>query len=78
LYKDRGLAENFIRDLKEGAEMHPIRHWSKNAVIGYILIIFLAKFLVNLTLLLAKNQLAKNAGQTAGCAGGVFFSAREG
>lgn len=60
LYKDRGLAENFIRDLKEGAEMHPIRHWSKNAVIGYILIIFLAKFLVNLTLLLAKNPLLKN------------------
>lgn len=60
LYKDRGLAENFIRDLKEGAEMRPIRHWSKNAVLGYILIIFLAKFLVNLTLLLTKNPLVKN------------------
>jgi len=60
LYKDRGLAENFIRDLKEGAEMRPIRHWSKNAVLGYILIVFLAKFLINLTLLLAKNPLIKN------------------
>jgi len=60
LYKDRGMAENFIRDLKEGAEMRPIRHWSKNAVLGYVLVIFLAKFIFNLTLLLAKNPLIKN------------------
>ena len=60
LYKDRGMVENFMRDLKEGAQMRPIRHWSKNAVLGYILIIFLAKFIFNLTLLLTKNPLVRN------------------
>ncbi|QQR70870.1 MAG: hypothetical protein IPI71_01970 [Methanolinea sp.] len=33
-YKNRDRAEKFIRDLKEGAELRPIRHWSKHAVIG--------------------------------------------
>lgn len=60
LYKSRDKAEKFIRDLKEGAEMRPIRHWSKNAVIGYILLIFLTNALVNLTLFLSKNPLVKN------------------
>ena len=60
LYKKRDIAEKFIRNLKEGLELRPIRHWSKNAIIGYILITFLTNFLINLTLLLSKNSLVKN------------------
>ena len=48
-YKNRDLAEKFIRDLKEGAEMRPIRYWPKYAVIGFVLIVFLTKVLVSLT-----------------------------
>ncbi len=56
LYKDRDKAEKLIRNMKEGTELHPIRHWTKWAVIGYLVIIFLTNFLVNLTLLKAKSQ----------------------
>jgi transposase len=59
-YKNRDLAEKFIRDLKEGAEMRPIRHWSKHAVIGFILIVFLTKVLVSLTQFFCKNPIVKN------------------
>ena len=54
-YKNRDRAEKFIRDLKEGAELRPIRHWSKHAVIGYVLIVFLTKVLVSLTQLFCKD-----------------------
>lgn len=60
LYRDKDKAEKFIRDLKEGAEMRPIRHWSVNAVIGYILLVFLTNALANLTVFLSKNSLVKN------------------
>jgi len=59
-YKNRDLAEKFIRDLKEGAEMRPIRHWSKHAVIGFVLIVFLTKVLVSLTQFSCKNPVVKN------------------
>jgi len=36
-----------LSPIKEGTELHPIRHWSKEAIIGYILIIFLTIFFVN-------------------------------
>ena len=42
--------------MKEGTELHPIRHWNKWAVIGYLVIILLTNFLINLTLLKAKSQ----------------------
>lgn len=60
LYKERDKAEKFIRDLKEGIEMRPIRHWSKDAIIGALFISFLAKALINLTLISCKNPLVKN------------------
>ncbi len=60
LYREKDAVEKFIRDLKEGAEMRPIRHWSYNAVIGYILLVFLTNALVNLTHFLTKNPLVKN------------------
>ena len=61
LYKDRDKAEKLIRNIKEGTELHPVRHWSKWSVIGYLMIIFLTNFLINLTLLGSKGQsLVKN------------------
>ena len=60
LYKDRDKAEKLIRDMKEGTELRPIRHWSANAIIGYLTIVFLANCITNLTLILAKNPLVKN------------------
>jgi transposase len=49
LYKKRDNAEKFIRALKEGIELRPIRHWNKWAVIGIFFISFLTNFLINLT-----------------------------
>lgn len=60
LYKDKDKAEKLIRNIKEGTELRPIRHWSKKAVIGYLLVVFLTNCLINLTLCLARNPLVKN------------------
>ena len=60
LYKDRDKAEKLIRNIKEGTEIRPIRHWSDNAIIGYVILIFLTNFFVNLTLLRTQNPLVKN------------------
>ena len=60
LYKDRDKAEKLIRAIKEGTELRPIRHWSKNAVIGYILIVFLTNCIVKLSDFLNKNTIGKN------------------
>ncbi|MBI2668210.1 transposase [Candidatus Woesearchaeota archaeon] len=60
LYKDKDKAEKLFRSIKEGTELRPMRHWSKDAIIGYILVIFLTNFLVNLTLLRAKDTVIKN------------------
>jgi len=57
LYKERDKAEKFIRALKEGIEIRPIRHWSKWAIIGILFVSFLANFLINLTHLLSKKPL---------------------
>jgi len=40
--------------------MRPVRHWSDNAVIGFVLIVFLTKVLVSLTDFLCKNPAVKN------------------
>lgn len=60
LYKDKDKAEKFFRSIKEGTELRPMRHWSKDAIVGYILVIFLTNFIVNLTLLRAPNTAVKN------------------
>ncbi len=60
LYKDKDKAEKLIRNIKEGTELRPMRHWSKKALIGYLFIIFLTNCLINLTLLLADNPVVKN------------------
>ena len=60
LYKGRDKAEKLIRDMKEGSDLRPIRHWNKNVVIGYLLIVFLTNCLVKLTHFLSKNSVVKN------------------
>ena len=60
LYKNRDKAEKLIRDLKEGAELRPFRHWSVNAVKGIVLLVFLTNALVRLTQVLNEFSLAKN------------------
>lgn len=60
LYKDKDKAEKFFRSMKEGAELRPMRHWSDNAILGYIFIVFLTNFLINLTLLKTKDIEVKN------------------
>ena len=60
LYKDKDKAEKLFRSIKEGTELRPMRHWSKDAIVGYILVIFLTNFLINLTLLRAKDTVVKN------------------
>lgn len=60
LYKDKDKAEKLIRNMKEGTELRPMRHWSKWAVIGYIFIVFLTNCITSLTQLLTQNPLVKN------------------
>lgn len=49
MYKDRDKAEKFIRSLKEGLEIRPIRHWNGDSIKGLFLITFLTDFIINLT-----------------------------
>ncbi len=60
LYKDKDKAEKLIRNMKEGTELRPIRHWTTNAIIGYLFIVFLTNCLINLTHFLAKLPVVKN------------------
>ena len=60
LYKQRDVAEKFIRCMKEGGELRPIRHWNKDAIIGSLFICFLASAIINLTEKLCKNPDVKN------------------
>ena len=60
LYKQRDVAEKFIRALKEGLELRPIRHWNKHCVIGIFFVSFLANMLINLTQLIRKISPRKN------------------
>ncbi len=60
LYKQRDVAEKFIRSMKEGGELRPIRHWNKYAIIGALFICFLAAAIINLTEKLCKNPDVKN------------------
>jgi len=60
LYKNRDKAEKLIRNMKEGTELRPIRHWSDDAIRGYVVLVFLTNFLINLTLLRAKSPIIRN------------------
>lgn len=60
LYKEKDRAEKLFRNIKEGTELRPMRHWNKWAVIGYVLLVFLTNFLVSLTLHDVKKPAVKN------------------
>ena len=56
LYKERDKAEKFFRNIKEGIELRPLRHWNDDAIIGIIFICFLANVMIYLTEMEGKNQ----------------------
>jgi len=60
VYKQRDKAEKFIRALKEGLELRPIRHWKTTCVFGIIFISFLANILISLTHFLRNISPVKN------------------
>jgi transposase len=60
LYKDRDKAEKLIQNFKEGTEIRPVRHWNKSMITGYILLIFLTNFLVQLTHLRTQSSISTN------------------
>ena len=60
LYKDKDKAEKLIRNIKEGTELRPIRHWTTNALVGYLFIVFLTNCIIYLTHFLAKLPIVKN------------------
>ena len=60
LYKNKDLAEKLIRNMKEGTELRPINHITKEAIIGYLVVVFLANCLIQLTHFLNKDNVDKN------------------
>ncbi len=60
LYKNKDLAEKLIRNMKEGTELRPINHITKEAIIGYLVIVFLANCLIQLTHFLNNDNVDKN------------------
>ena len=60
LYKSRDRAEKFIRGLKEGLDLRPIKYWSTRCVFGIIFLSFKANFLLNLTQFMSKASKNKN------------------
>jgi len=55
LFKARDKAEKFIRMLKEGIELRPLRVWTEHMVIGMVFIAYLANLIINLTLHFAEK-----------------------
>lgn len=60
LYKNKDLAEKLIRNMKEGTELRPINHITKEAIIGYLIIVFLTNCLIQLTHFLNNDNVDKN------------------
>ncbi len=60
LYKNKDLVEKLIRNMKEGTELRPINHITKEAIIGYLVIVFLTNCLIQLTHFLNKSNVDKN------------------
>ncbi|MBI3190446.1 hypothetical protein HYZ41_01950 [archaeon] len=60
LYKQRDKAEKLIRNMKEGTELRPVRHWNKFTILGYMFIVFLTNAILSLTQFLRENPLVKN------------------
>lgn len=60
LYKNKDLAEKLIRNIKEGTELRPINHITKEAIIGYLVVVFLTNCLIQLTHFLNNSNVDKN------------------
>jgi len=60
LYKNKDKVEKLIRDMKEGTELRPMRHWSTSALMGYLLIVFLTNCILALTHFLSRDSVVKN------------------
>ena len=60
LYKEKDKAEKLIRNMKEGTELRPMRHWNKFAVMGYMFIVFLTNCITSLAQFLSANPFVKN------------------
>lgn len=60
LYKNKDYAEKLIRNMKEGTELRPINHISKETIIGYMVIVFLANLIVQLSHLSNNGNVDKN------------------
>lgn len=60
LYKKRDIVEKLIRNMKEGTELRPINCITKEAIIGYLVIIFLTNCLIQLSHFLNKDIVDKN------------------
>ena len=60
LYKNKDFAEKLIRNMKEGTELRPINHISKEAIIGYMVIVFLTNCIIQLSHLLNNSNVDKN------------------
>ncbi|MBU3912595.1 MAG: transposase [Nanoarchaeota archaeon] len=60
LYKSKDLIEKLIRNMKEGTELRPINHITKEAIIGYLLIVFIANCIIQLSHFLSKSNVDKN------------------
>lgn len=60
LYKNKDYAEKLIRNMKEGTELRPINHISKEAIIGYMVVVFLANLIVQLSHLSSNGNVDKN------------------
>src|SRR3989339_1361007 len=60
LYKNKDFAEKLIRNMKEGTELRPINHISKEAIVGYLIIVFLTNCLIQLSHFLSNSNVDKN------------------
>jgi len=60
LYKSKDIIEKLIRNMKEGTELRPINHITKEAVIGYLIVVFIANCIIQLSHFLSKSNVDKN------------------
>ena len=60
LYKNKDLIEKLIRNMKEGTELRPINHITKEAIIGYLIVVFIANCIIQLTHFLNRSNVDKN------------------
>lgn len=60
LYKAKDIIEKLIRNMKEGTELRPINHITKEAIIGYLIVVFIANCIIQLSHFLSKSNVDKN------------------